>query len=413
MIRQTFLITLCVGFMFLLPLPMSLGRGFGGYHGGGGGFRGGGGFAGNPLAGRNLGGAMPGLGGIDRGAGGFGGAMPGAGGFNRGANVFGGGVPGLGEINRGAGGLGGNPRGINESARNQLNRGEFGGNGYRGQGMAGERAGLGGAGYNRFSSPSRSQLNSFLDLPSDEGLQNLGGAMPYAGENENIHHGSYEGPRGGSATGTAVTGPRGNTVGRGAAVGPYGGTVAGRGFEGEGDAAGIQAVAKGPLGRVAAGGAIEGPRGGKAARGAIVGPHGAAAGYARVSPSGRYQSAGAVRHNFHNWGIYGPGWYARHPVAWYPVGWAAGAAWATASWASLGIWMDYYPSEPVYYNYGTNVIYQDGNVYINGQDMGTEAQYYQQASDLAAAGTQQEASPNEQWMPLGVFALSKPDQKKI
>jgi hypothetical protein len=155
---------------------------------------------------------------------------------------------------------------------------------------------------------------------------------------------------------------------------------------------------------------VRGPQGGAAARGAVVGPHGAAAGFARVSPSGQYTTAAAVRGNFGHWGMYGPGWYHDHPGAWYAAGWASGTAWQAATWASLGPWLNYYPSAPVYYDYGTNVVEQNNQVYVNDQPVGTSDEYYQQAADLASTGAQAEAPASGDWLPLGVFALTKPDQ---
>jgi len=142
----------------------------------------------------------------------------------------------------------------------------------------------------------------------------------------------------------------------------------------------------------------------------VVGPHGAAAGFARVSPSGRYTAAAAVRGNFGHWDIYGARWYSSHPGAWCPAGWPPGAAWTMATWASLGAWLDYYPSAPVEYDYGGNVTYQDNSVYVNGQEVGSGEQYYQQAESLAANGTQAVASADGDWLPLGVFALTKTGQ---
>ena len=222
-----------------------------------------------------------------------------------------------------------------------------------------------------------------------------------------VNRGSVEGSRGGTAAGATVTGPQGNTVGRAAAVGPYGGTAAARGIQGAGGAAAVQGAAVGPGGRAAAGGAVRGPYGGEAARGVAVGPHGAAAGFARVSPSSRYTSAAAVRGNFNHWDIYGRTWYTAHPGAWRAARWPAGAAWTAAAWNSVGAWMSYYPTEPVYYDYGNTVTYQDDNVYVNGQDAGTAEQYYQQASTLAADGAQAKVSPAVDWLPLGVFALTQ------
>jgi hypothetical protein len=222
--------------------------------------------------------------------------------------------------------------------------------------------------------------------------------------------GVAEGPRGGYAAGGAVTGPGGNTAYRGAAVGPEGGVAAGRGVRGAGGGGAAQGVVAGPGGRVAGGTAVRGPEGGAAARGFAAGPQGYARGFAAVSPSGRYASAAVVRGNFHDYGIYGRGWYTAHPGAWYATGWAAGSVWRAATWASLGTWFDYGAAQPVYYDYGNNVVYQDNSVYVNGQDEGTSQQYYQQAQSLAESGAQTDASSDGQWLPLGVFAMSQSGQ---
>jgi hypothetical protein len=74
--------------------------------------------------------------------------------------------------------------------------------------------------------------------------------------------------------------------------------------------------------------------------------------------------------------------------------------------------MSYYPAEPVPYDYGNNVTYQDNSVYVNGQSVGTADQYYDQAAGLAASGAKAEAPAEGDWLPLGVFALTKPDQAK-
>jgi hypothetical protein len=58
------------------------------------------------------------------------------------------------------------------------------------------------------------------------------------------------------------------------------------------------------------------------------------------------------------------------------------------------------------------VTYQDNSVYVNGQDAGTGEQYYQQLATTAATGTQADAPPDGDWLPLGVFALNKPGQTK-
>jgi hypothetical protein len=69
--------------------------------------------------------------------------------------------------------------------------------------------------------------------------------------------------------------------------------------------------------------------------------------------------------------------------------------------------MAYYPASHIYDDYGTNVIFETINVYVNGQDLGTKVQYCQQRSDLAEDGAAAEAPADGEWLPLGVFALTR------
>lgn len=409
MSRQNLKVMIAAGLVLAMASGTLWARGFGGgFHGGGfsGGFHGGGGFGGGGFSGGGFGGgARGGMGGGELGGGGgVGRGGMGAGGFSGfgGGGLGGGGLGGGGFDRGGAGGFGGgglSDRGFGGAGFDRGGAGQFGG-GALGGGMARDNFG------DRFGggAPSRSSLNSFLGLPSDEG-HNLG-------NNFDVNHGSFVGPRGGEAAGTTVTGPRGNTVGRGAAVGPNGGVVAGRGFQGAGGAAGAQAIGVGADGRVAGGSAVRGPNGGVAARGFAAGRYGVAAGFARITPSGRYACAVGVRSNFNHWGVYGAGWYGAHPGAWACAGWAASEAWYATTWDSLGNYMNYYPAAPVDYDYGNNVTYDNSNVYVDGQSVGTAEQYYDQASQLATTGSQANAPPDDDWLPLGVFALSKAGETK-
>ncbi len=380
----------------------SAGGGFGGDFGGGGDL-GHGGFGGAGGAGGGEFGGLGGGGDLGRGgAGEFGGGGFGAGG----AGEFG----GAGRDGFGAGGAGG-----------EFGRDGFGGAGAGGFGAGGldGRAGAGGIGAGAYgAAPSRGQLNSFLGLPSDEGMHNMinnpyvhSGGGNLGGDNFNVQHGSIDGPRGGEAAGTVVEGPRGNTAERGAAVGPNGGVVAGRGVEGAGGASVKQGIAAGPNGRVAGGSVARGPNGGVAARGIAAGPNGWAAGFARVSPSDRHVTAGYARGNYNHWNYFGPGWYTNHPGAWFAAGWAAGRIWYPCTWPAMYGWCDL-PEYPIYYDYGNTVVYQDDGVYVNGVDQGTPQEYYDQAQTLAADGAQADASSDgADWMPLGVFLLTKNGEK--
>jgi hypothetical protein len=68
-------------------------------------------------------------------------------------------------------------------------------------------------------------------------------------------------------------------------------------------------------------------------------------------------------------------------------------------------------SVPISYNYGINPAYQNGNVMMNGQPVGTAAEFSQQAADLAQSGAEAEAPANGDWMPLGVFAMVRNEQQ--
>ncbi|MBN1851486.1 MAG: hypothetical protein JW829_02135 [Pirellulales bacterium] len=109
------------------------------------------------------------------------------------------------------------------------------------------------------------------------------------------------------------------------------------------------------------------------------------------------------------WSKYHPNlenWYYHHD--WHHHGWAYW--WTTPTWGALGAWFPTWGwSEPVYYDYGDggNVVYQDENVYVNGQDVGTATEYAQSAAELATVDSQQaQATPaDEDWLALGTFAV--------
>ncbi len=284
--------------------------------------------------------------------------------------------------------------------------------------------------------PTRQNLNSFLGLPSDAGHNAVTNSHPgvqdFTGRdtvNRSIDNGSgsgniYHGPNGGVAGGGSYTGPRGNTVSGGGAVGPNGGRaaggsidgknggkVAGGGVVGPGGASAAGGKVVGPNGGGAAGGVVHGRAGGTTAGGVVHGPNGGyAAGFAHVAPSTRYYHGAVIRNGFHGYGMYYPGWYRAHPGVWYASAWPAGYAWNACTWGSMMAWLTLANSQPVYYDYGNNVVYQDNSVYVNNQDVGTAEEYTQQASQLASAGASADVSDEKNWMPLGVFALSESGQ---
>jgi len=173
---------------------------------------------------------------------------------------------------------------------------------------------------------------------------------------------------------------------------------------------------------ISRGGVAVGPNGMAGYRGGVaVGP-GGAAGFrtgVAVTPRGTYyRSTAAIKGQ----GVYvragqlpyypafRPGWGARYPGAWYPARWAGVAAWTVATWASVAAFTGGgggggYVAEPINYDYGSTVVYEDNSVYINGDNVGTAEQYAQQATGIADIGKQAQASTDEEWLPLGVFAM--------
>jgi hypothetical protein len=207
---------------------------------------------------------------------------------------------------------------------------------------------------------------------------------------------------------------RGAVGGEGAVVGP-GGAAAGRA-----GAAGI--AVKGPGGQVYAAGVAGG-------RGVAVGAGGIAAGgfaaggraigtggFHNFSPTYYHGWANGTRAWFNGAGIFTPGWAAGHAWGWRPWGWNnaawAAAAWTTATWATVGSMMAFDSPAPIYYDYGNNITYQGDNVYYGSQPIATQAEYYQQATQLASSSANVQDSQDVKWMPLGVFGLVAPDQKQ-
>src|SRR5262249_52026973 len=111
-----------------------------------------------------------------------------------------------------------------------------------------------------------------------------------------------------------------------------------------------------------------------------------------------------------HYGCFHGGWWGRYPGAWRAAAWTtAGAVWGAATWASCANYCGY-PAEPIYYDYGTNVVYQGNTVYVNGDSVATQEQYTEQAVTIADTGRQAEASKEEEWLSLGVFAMVQGEQ---
>jgi hypothetical protein len=115
-------------------------------------------------------------------------------------------------------------------------------------------------------------------------------------------------------------------------------------------------------------------------------------------------TGGVVRRSITHYPAFTPTWIARYPGAWFAAGWTAARFWTAPVWGAVALYAGY-PAEPIYYDYGTTVVYQGDTVYMDGEPTVTADQYAQQATQLADAGRAAKPPADEEWQPLGVFAL--------
>jgi hypothetical protein len=110
-------------------------------------------------------------------------------------------------------------------------------------------------------------------------------------------------------------------------------------------------------------------------------------------------------YGYGGYGGYGNGgWWGYQPWGnYYPYSyWYGNPGWNT--YAGMYGW-----NQPYYYDYGTggNVVYQDGYVYVNGQPVGTYADYSNSAAALATVDPAHVAPTDpKDWTPLGTFSVA-------
>ena len=114
-------------------------------------------------------------------------------------------------------------------------------------------------------------------------------------------------------------------------------------------------------------------------------------------------------------GCFTRAWSNTHPWACYPGAYATAAwvaaVWTPASWTDVGSWLGW-GSVPTYaYDYGTDITYQNGEVYFSGQPAGTATQYYYEVAGIASSGARGNTGQDANWLPLGVFGLMPQGQK--
>jgi hypothetical protein len=295
-------------------------------------------------------------------------------GYQRGGTVVG---PAGGSVSRGAGG------GSYTTQRGTTI--DYGGAGRAVTGPGGATAGRGVGGV-QVTTPGGREVTK---VGTAGGVAGPGGRAVVGGSSVGVG----TGPRG-----TAVTGSRG-----GAALGP-GGVVAGGSRAGV--AAGVGGVAAGGV----RGGVAANPYGlsrYSSARGVVAtGHHTTYVGRTALTTQGVY-----VRRGFVHYNCFTPAWYTGRVHVWRPVAWAAAAFWAGATWGTVSTYCSY-PAEPVIYDYGSTVVYEDNRVYYDGEPVATAEEYATQATEIATVGAKAAVTEKEEWVSLGVFGMVQGDEKE-
>jgi uncharacterized protein (TIGR03000 family) len=124
-------------------------------------------------------------------------------------------------------------------------------------------------------------------------------------------------------------------------------------------------------------------------------------------PPALLASRGAtVRRGFYYHDAFRHDWWRNHRGIWgVPGFWLPAQLWIWPSWPVLTGWFGWGGVPPIYYDYGTTIIYQGDQVYDGaGQVVASAPDYYQQAYTLAQSAPAADAK-EDVWQSLGIFAL--------
>jgi hypothetical protein len=87
--------------------------------------------------------------------------------------------------------------------------------------------------------------------------------------------------------------------------------------------------------------------------------------------------------------------------------------WQPARWSTVNVFIEAGWNEPILYDYGTDVIYDDAAVYVHGESWGTPVEYSRRVVELANPPVEVVAEApvvQEEWTPMGVWALVQENQ---
>jgi hypothetical protein len=147
-----------------------------------------------------------------------------------------------------------------------------------------------------------------------------------------------------------------------------------------------------------------------------VAPNGGAGGVA-VGHATRYVSVTALRtqgvyvREAYSGGAFTADWYRLHRAAWQPARWRAASFWVAPPWSVVARFCAV-STTPVSYNYGSTAVIDSGQVYLDGTQVASAADYADQALAVAGGGRQAQLAEEEEWQPLGVFGLIRGEEQE-
>jgi hypothetical protein len=131
----------------------------------------------------------------------------------------------------------------------------------------------------------------------------------------------------------------------------------------------------------------------------------------RLNPQAAQHMRDNYSHRYHN--MSNKGWWGRHPnltnYYWHNHIWPHhpwNYWWRPATWVALSSWIVWNWGTPLVYDYGSNFYYDNGFVYLNGRRLCSAGEYYDQAAQIVSQ-VPEVTDDADQWMPLGVFALTQ------
>jgi len=144
--------------------------------------------------------------------------------------------------------------------------------------------------------------------------------------------------------------------------------------------------------------------------GVAVGARGYGWGYGTryISPVGLRTTAGWVRGGF-AYNCFTPTWFRAHPLAWAAPRWVGPSVWAAPAWPAVSVYCGI-AAAPIAYDYGSNVVIENNNVYVNGDEVASAPQYAEQAAQLVDRGREAAPAKTDEWQPLGVFGMVQGDE---